>query len=206
MTQRDTGPWDAIVLAAGRGQRFGGGKLTALLQDEPLVTGALTTAFRAPVRRVFVAVGPDPALCEVVRTVVARLGETERLVLVSVEDAAAGMGVSLAQAARATPNDTRGVFVFLGDMPRIDPGTPRRLAAALRRSDDIVVPIHLGRRGHPVLFGVEWLPALCALSGDEGAKCLVAQAGARLIQVAVDDPGVCLDVDRPEDLSALQRP
>lgn len=206
MTQRDTGPWDAIVLAAGRGQRFGGGKLTALLQDQPLVAGALGAAFRAPVRRVFVAVGPDPEVCEAVRTVAARLAETERLVLVSVDDSAAGMGVSLAQAARATPDDARGVFIFLGDMPRIDPHTPIRLAAALRRSDDIVAPVHLGRRGHPVLFGADWLPALRALSGDEGARRLIARAGARLIQVAVDDPGVCLDVDRPEDLRALQRP
>lgn len=206
MTQRDTGPWDAIVLAAGRGQRFGGGKLTAVLDGQPLVAGALTTAFRAPARRVFVALGPDPEIRDAVDVVARRLAETDRLVIVAVEDTIAGMGVSLAQAARATPDDARGVFVFLGDMPRIDPRTPERLAAALRRSEDIVAPVHLGRRGHPVLFGAAWLPALRALSGDEGARSLIASAGARLVQVAVDDPGVCLDVDRPEDLCALQRP
>lgn len=206
MTQRDTGPWDAIVLAAGRGQRFGGEKLTAVLDGQPLVAGALTTAFRAPARRVFVAVGPDPKIRDAVDVVARRLAETDRLVIVAVEDVIAGMGVSLAQAARATPDDARGVFVFLGDMPRIDPRTPKRLAAALRRSEDIVAPVHLGRRGHPVLFGAAWLPALRALSGDEGARSLIASAEARLVQVAVDDPGVCLDVDRPEDLCALQRP
>jgi molybdenum cofactor cytidylyltransferase len=206
MTQRDTGPWDAIVLAAGRGQRFGGGKLTAPLDDKPLVAGALSTAFRAPVRRVFVAVGPDPTLRETVRAIAARLAETERLVMVSVEDSTAGMGVSLADAARAASDDARGIFVFLGDMPRIDPRTPERLAVALRGPDDIVAPTYLGRRGHPVLFGADWLPALRALSGDEGARTLIARAGARLIQVAVDDPGIHLDVDRPEDLRALQRP
>lgn len=206
MTQRDTGPWDAIVLAAGRGQRFGGGKLTAVLDGQPLVAGALTTAFRAPARRVFVAVGPDPKIRDAVDVVARRLAEIDRLVIVAVEDVIAGMGVSLAQAARATPDDARGVFVFLGDMPRIDPRTTERLAAALRRSEDIVAPVHLGRRGHPVLFGAAWLPALRALSGDEGARSLIASAGARLVQVAVDDPGVCLDVDRPEDLCALQRP
>ena len=206
MTQRDTGPWDAIVLAAGQGQRFGGGKLTAVLDGQSLVAGALTTAFRAPVRRVFVAVGPDPEIRDAVNLAARRLAETDRLVIVSVDNAIAGMGVSLAQAACAAPDDARGVFVFLGDMPSIDHRTPERLAAALRQSDDIVAPVYLGQRGHPVLFGAAWLPALRALSGDEGARNLIARAGACLIQVAVEDPGVCLDVDRPEDLRALQRP
>jgi molybdenum cofactor cytidylyltransferase len=85
MTQSDTTSLEAIVLAAGRGVRFGGGKLVAPFNGAPLIAGALLTAFLAPVRRVFVAVGPDPAVRKAVETTAARLAAAERLVLVSVE-------------------------------------------------------------------------------------------------------------------------
>ena len=197
MTQSDTGAFDAIVLAAGRGARFGGGKLLAPLRGQPLIVGALRTAMAAPVREILVAVGDDPALHEAVASV------SGRLVLIPVPDAAEGMGASLRTAAARVPDDAAGVFVFLGDMPAIDPATAAALVRALDAPDRIVAPTFEGRRGHPVLFGAAWLPALRGLSGDEGARTLVQEAGERLTRVAVPDPGVLLDVDRPEDLQQL---
>lgn len=204
MTQRATSHLDAIVLAAGRGVRFGGGKLTALLDGAPLVAGALLTAFFSPARRVIVAVGPELDVREAIEATAARLTATDRLTLAPIDDPSAGMGASLATAARCVPDDVAGVFVFLGDMPRIDPATPRRLASELGDPGDIVAPTHLGRRGHPVLFGARWLPALRALSGDEGARAIIDAAGERLIRVPVEDPGVHLDVDRPADLDRVR--
>jgi molybdenum cofactor cytidylyltransferase len=107
----------------------------------------------------------------------------------------------LRTAVQALPNDATGAFVLLGDMPAIDPSTPTRLAQALSGPGGIVAPTFLGRRGHPVLFGATWFPALRALSGDEGARALVESAGARLARIPVEDPGIHLDVDRPEDLA-----
>ena len=201
MTQRDTTSLEAVVLAAGRGARFGGGKLTAPLNGAPLVAGALLTAFLAPVRRVFVAIGPDPDVRRAVESTAARLVAAERLVLVPVDDPAEGMGASLRASVQALPDDAAGAFVFLGDMPAIDPATPARLARAFRGPDDLVAPTWLGRRGHPVLFGATWFPDLRVLSGDEGARALLESAGARLARIPVEDPGIHLDVDRPEDLA-----
>ena len=200
MTERDTTALDAILLAAGAGARFGGAKLLAPMKGAPLVAGALLTAFLAPVRRVFVAVGEDPALRKAIQATATRLAAADRLVLVSVKDPREGMGASLRAAAQAVPEDAAGVFVLLGDMPTIDPATVRHLARAFKGPHDIVVPTHRGRRGHPVLFGATWLPALRALSGDEGARALLESAGAPLTRVPVEDPGIHLDVDRPEDL------
>jgi molybdenum cofactor cytidylyltransferase len=77
----------------------------------------------------------------------------------------------------------------------------RSLARALKGRDGVVAPIHDGRRGHPVLFGGDWVPALRALDGDTGAQALIRQAGDRFTAVPVDDAGVLFDVDRPEDLA-----
>ncbi|ADG08581.1 nucleotidyltransferase family protein [Caulobacter segnis] len=203
MTQSHTPALEAIVLAAGRGARFGGDKLLAPLNGAPLVAGALRTALAAPVRRVFVAVGDDPRLVAALEAAAARLEAAHRVVLVPVPNAAEGMGASLRTAAAALPADTAGVFVFLGDMPAIALETPSHLAAVLDAPQRIAVPVLAGRRGHPVLFGADWLPALAKLDGDEGARALLTQAGSRLITVEVSDPGVLLDIDRPEDLARL---
>ncbi len=211
MTQSDTPVsdvpvLDALLLMAGRGVRFGGDKLLADVNGEPLASWALWTALAAPARRVFAAVADDPRLVLVLENAAARRGASDRLVLVPVSNAADGMGVSLRTAAAALPGDTGGVFVFLGDMPAIAPGTPARLAAALDRPDAIVVPVHAGRRGHPVLFGADWVAALQTLSGDEGARGLLAEAGSCLVAVEVEDPGILLDVDRPDDLARVPSP
>jgi molybdenum cofactor cytidylyltransferase len=202
-TQSYTPVLDGLVLAAGRGARFGGDKLLVDLGGAPLVARALATAFAAPVRRVCVAVAEDARLIAAIQDSARGLGAADRLVLVPVPDAAQGMGVSLRTAAAALADDTGGAFVFLGDMPAIAPRTPARLAAALGRRDQIIAPTHGGKRGHPVLFGADWLEALRTLDGDEGARALLIRAGPRLVTVEVDDPGVHLDVDRPEDLARI---
>lgn len=206
MTQSHTPVLEAIVLAAGRGARFGGDKRLADLNGAPLVAWALRTALAAPARRVLVAVGDDPRLVAALRAEATSLKALERLVLVPAPNAADGMGASLGDVAAAVSEDVDGVFVFLGDMPAIRPETPARLTAALYGPDRIVIPVHDGRRGHPVLFGANWLAALRTRTGDEGARKLVVEAGPRLVAVEVDDPGVLLDVDRPEDLARLAEP
>lgn len=203
MTQSQSPVLDVLVLAAGRGARFGGDKLLADLQGAPLVAWALRTALAAPARRVLVAVGDDPRLVAALRAEATRQKALERLVLVPTPNAAEGMGASLSTVAAAVSEDVDGVFVFLGDMPAIRSETPARLATALDGPDRIVIPVHNGRRGHPVLFGANWLAALRTREGDEGARKLIVEAGPRLSAVEVDDPGVLLDVDRPEDLARI---
>jgi len=201
MTQRNTRVLEAVVLAAGQGARFGGDKLLAALDGAPLVAHALATAFASPARRVFVTVGQDARLRAAAEATAARLDATGRLVLVTVENPMAGMGASLAAGIAALPTDAEGAFVFLGDMPRVDPATPARLVPALTTPDMVVTPTFQGRRGHPVLFGAGWFAALRALRGDEGARALLESAGACLARVPLEDPGIHLDVDRPEDLT-----
>jgi molybdenum cofactor cytidylyltransferase len=111
------------------------------------------------------------------------------------------MGASLRAAVRALASETDGVFVFLGDMPRIPPGLAEALAQALTPGVDAVAPCYAGRRGPPVLFGRTCFPTLKSLAGDTGARELLAAIGKRLALVVTADPGALFDVDRPEDLA-----
>ena len=67
----------------------------------------------------------------------------------------------------------------------------------------VVYAQHRGRRGHPVGFSAELYSELVALSGDEGARRLLARYPA--FGVEIDDPGVLIDVDTEADLELVRR-
>jgi molybdenum cofactor cytidylyltransferase len=95
---------------------------------------------------------------------------------------------------------------MLGDMPRIRPGTVDRLLASAReRPEGVHLPVHGGRRGHPVLWSPRLASALRGLGGDQGARSLLDAHSDAVVEVAVDDPGVLLDVDTLEALRGLGR-
>jgi molybdenum cofactor cytidylyltransferase len=198
---RAAGRLEAIVLAAGAGTRFGGGKLLAPWGIGTVLDGALAAALAAPVSSVVLATGNDAArVAEAARRLAARMGEIGRLRVVEVEDHAEGMGASLRAAAAALPADAAGAFVFLGDMPRVPIPVLAAMAAAVRSGAPAAAPVFEGRRGNPVLFGAALIPQLKALSGDKGARDILAGLGASLALVESPDDGVLFDIDRPEDL------
>ncbi|MDQ0465469.1 molybdenum cofactor cytidylyltransferase [Caulobacter ginsengisoli] len=182
-----TGPLEAIVLAAGLGARFGGGKLTSPYQGGQLLDGAIQAALMAPVRSVRVVTGHD---AEAVAATARRLGAVE---IVHAERHAEGMAESLKAGIASLPGDTAGVFVFLGDMPAVPADMAAKLAAALGAAD-AAAPVCDDRRGHPVLLSARLFPALMTLTGDQGAGRLLKD---NIALVPTEDHGVLFDVDTP---------
>jgi molybdenum cofactor cytidylyltransferase len=188
---------EAVVLAAGAGTRFGGGKLMAPWRGERLIDASLLAAMAAPVRRVTLVTGADRALVSVA-------GDYPGLRVVHAADHAEGMAASLRAGIAALPPDTGGVFVFLGDMPLVPRSAPPALAAALAAGAKAAAPVFGGRRGHPVLFGRGLFTALLALSGDEGARSFLDLLGDDLALIESPDDGVLFDVDLKADLRVVR--
>ena len=184
-----------ILLAAGRGRRFGGDKLRAVLRGtEPGVTVGVASG-----RRLRKAL---PASIAVVRLDDAKLADelaSIGLRIVPCGRADEGMGSSLACGVAAT-SDAAGWVVALGDMPWIAVQTIRAVADAISAGADIAAPSYRGTRGHPVAFGRRHYAGLTASSGDAGAKFLVERERASLTLIDVDDPAVLRDVDAPDQL------
>lgn len=195
------GGFEAIILAAGAGTRFGGGKLLAPYGGGVLLEGALRSAFAAPVRAVTVVTGADSARVAAVAMAYGQsAGHAARLRIVHAADHAEGMGASLRHGAAVLPADAEGVFVFLGDMPRIPVSVLAPLAAAVRAGAPAAATTFEGRRGHPALIGASLLPQLLTLEGDAGARAVLQGLGDRLALVEAPDDGVLFDVDQPADL------
>jgi len=191
---------DAVVLAAGVGARFGGGKLVTPWRGGVLLDGALAAAFAAPARSVSVVWGSDAGVPAAAQAFAERIGEQDRLRLIHAERSADGMAESLKAGLAGLPADCDGAFVFLGDMPRIHPSLAAALARALAAGALAAAPQFADRRGHPVLFAAALFPRLASLTGDRGAATVLTELGPALALVASPDDGVLFDVDRPRDL------
>lgn len=191
---------EAIVLAGGAGARFGGGKLTHPWRGGALIDGALAAAFAAPARTVTVVTGADPQVELAARAFAERTGEAARLRIIHCEGHAEGMGATLRAGIANLPPDAAGAYVFLGDMPAIPPAILPSLAAALAAGAPAAAPRYDGQRGHPVLFSAALFPQLRALTGDQGARDVLRSLGDGLALVETADPGVVLDIDRPDQI------
>ncbi len=189
-----------IVLAAGKGSRFLGSN-HKLAQNLGALTVLGSTLQHAIASHLQVVVVTTQALADVAcRSVAAR----DVIVLPEVGapgETALGMGYSISVGVAARP-DAGGWLILPGDMPRVQPLTLQTVARQLELHA-VAYAQHKGRRGHPVGFSPELYSELSALSGDEGARRLVARYPA--FGVEVDDPGVLIDVDTLADLDRVRR-
>ncbi|MHB8283525.1 MAG: nucleotidyltransferase family protein [Caulobacteraceae bacterium] len=193
---------DAIVLAAGRGSRFGGDKLLAPWRGGVLLEGALCAAFAAPVDKVHLVVGTDEArLSEAAHGWARRAGVDDRLGVIRSPHWADGLSASLKAGVAQLSADRRGVYIFLGDMPRIPQGVLAPLAAALAAGASAAVATFDGEMGHPALIGAPLFASLDALTGDRGARAVLERLGPALARIAAESDGVLFDVDTPQALA-----
>jgi molybdenum cofactor cytidylyltransferase len=183
-----------ILLAAGRGTRFGSHKLLHPLPDGTPLGVASARALRAALDRVVAVVRADDA--ELAAAL--RAAGCETVVCSRAEE---GMGASIACGVDATPA-AAGWLIALADMPFIQPATIAAVAAALAQGASIAAPVlDGGRRGHPVGFAAGWFEALRALSGDRGARELLQRHPNELRLIPTVDAGCVADVDSREDLA-----
>jgi molybdenum cofactor cytidylyltransferase len=188
----------AIVLAAGRSTRMGRNKLMADLAGAPLLLRTVDAALSSRARSVVVVTGHE---AERVRTALGPRAVT----IAHNPDYGKGLSTSVRSGLAALPPEVDAALICLGDMPRIDAGLLDRLIQAFNPIEGraICVPTWQGKRGNPVLWGRQFFAEMAALTGDVGAKHLMADHPELVTEVPADDDGVLADVDTPEALAAL---
>lgn len=88
------------------------------------------------------------------------------------------------------------VVLCLVDHPAFEAATVRSLILTFERTGAaVVVPVHAGRRGHPVLIAQPLFAPLLALGPNEGANSVIRAWREQTDQVEVADRGVLVDVD-----------
>ena len=128
-----------------------------------------------------------------------RLFSAEGMRVTVCDRAHLGMGASLAWGVSQC-DDADGWIVALADMPYLQSDTIRAVEHALLHGAALAAPVYRGQRGHPVGFAQEFYQALMGLTGDAGARDIVAAHAQDLVLIDCDDPGILRDIDRREDL------
>ena len=183
-----------IILAAGASRRMGQPKQLLPLAGKPMVWHVATAACQSSLDAVFLVTG---AGADAVRTAVKELP----LTCIQNENWEAGQSGSVTTGLKELAPDTKAVMFLLADQPLITPELIDALINAYHRStQSIICPCHAGQRGNPVLFGYrEWKSSLCQLSGDQGARQIIAGHPEALLQVPVDSAKFFWDVDTEAD-------
>jgi molybdenum cofactor cytidylyltransferase len=184
----------AILLAAGSSRRFGRQKLLAPYRGRPLYEFALDALRSSPeIGTTIVVVPPGFAAPP----------ERPRCRFVINPEHEEGLGSSLRAGVRAAPEDADAYLIALADMPGITPKLIAALIACYRAAGkQIVVPVHDGRRGHPVMMSRGLREALLAIRGDVGAREIIRAHPEMVGEFATADAAVVFDVDVPGDLGS----
>ncbi len=188
----------AIVLAAGRAQRMGAPKQLADIHGVPMVRHAVETVRSAEIETTIVVTGH----------VAERVGAALRGLPVTIirnPDYADGLSTSLKAGLDALPPEIDAVLVALADMPLVSTDDINRLIESFDPAEgrSIIVPTHQGKRGNPVLWGAAYFAEMKTLTGDAGAKRLLADYAEAVAEVELG-PGILTDIDTPADLAALK--
>jgi nicotine blue oxidoreductase len=191
-----------LLLAAGGGRRLGG-RPKALLthRGRPLVEHAVRVLREGGCEVVHVVLGASADL-------VRERAELPGCVLVENPEWAEGMGSSLraglaSLTAEALPVDA--ALVSLVDQPGIGAEAVARVRSAYRSRDALVAASYEGKRGHPVLFGVDrWAGIAAGAVGDQGARDYLKEHRDAIALVDCSDVAEPYDIDTEADLAHLE--
>ena len=182
----------ALILAAGRGSRFGSDKRQASGSWQGPLLHHVLGLYRPLFDSLAVVTGPDDPFGEEA----CRLFSARRVVNPEPEQ---GMGASLAcGAAWLIEERAACAVVALADMPWILPETIEAVAAAGSRRGQAVAPAYRGQPGFPRALPAALFPDLLALTGDRGASAVIDWR--RALWLDCEDPGILRDIDKPEDV------
>ena len=189
----------AILLAAGSGSRFGGGKLLAPYGERPLIEASLANLAAAPVDETVVVVGDAAGrlrpVCEPYGVRIVENPDWER-----------GQSTSVRAGLLALGPEVRAAVVSLADQPLVGPGAVERLVSAFEGGAEVAVATYGGRRRNPVLLSrAVWALLEARLAGDEGARAVLRRHPDLVTEIPCDDVGDPTDVDTAEDLRKLER-
>jgi len=190
----------AVVLAAGRSSRMGTeNKMLAEVDGKPMAVHAVEAALASQARPVLAVTGHE---ADAVAAALAALGVRT----VHNPDYAHGLSTSLAAGLAALDEEVDGAVVMLADMPRVTAEHVNRLIAAFNPVEGraICVPTHRGKRGNPVLFASRFFAEMRDVAGDVGARHLIGQHADEVVEVAMPDDAIFVDVDTPEALKAIR--
>lgn len=187
----------ALLLAAGQSSRMGAFKPLLPLGERTVIETLIFTYRAAGVSDLLVVLGHRA-------TEVQSVLNQHGVASVVNERYLQGMFSSVQCGLRKLPQACDAFFLQPADMPGLRPETIRRLMAARREKDAVILhPCHEGRRGHPPLISTSLIPDILAFDEPGGMRSFLSRIHAGVQHIECDDPGIHADLDTPDDYRRL---
>jgi len=183
----------AVILAAGKSERMGSPKPLLPWGKRALIEATIDGIARSLADEILVVLGAGR---DVIEPVIAKY----QVGWVFNPEFRQGMLSSIQRGLEAVSRDARAVLFFLGDQPPPHPAMINRLICAYDNTGKgIVLPVHCGRRGHPVLIDLKYRNEIRALDPGIGLRQLMRDHPEDVLEVKTRSLRVLHDIDTPED-------
>ncbi len=184
-----------LVLAAGSSLRLGQPKQLLPIGGVPLLDHTLRMVRRCGLDQIVVALGGS---ADDVREGV----DLDGCDVVENREFTTGCSSTIVSAIGMIDSASRGLVLFLGDQPLVEPATVGMLVSLATAADTGVCRYSDGL-GHPLWFNRSMFPELGALRGDKAVWKLLSAGRFSTVEVSIRGP-IPLDVDTRDDYEALR--
>ncbi len=188
---------DVIVLAAGKSSRMGEIKQLLPLNDNCLLTVALSKALALNLKRVRCILGAN---AHVIQPLLKNMPITVELN----HNWASGLSSSIKKAVQSTTDDTDALLFLLGDQPLISVEHLKKIIETAQLNPTVPVATNYQKKcGIPALFPRRYFNQLLNLTNDSGAKELLnnEKKCKKITPLRLDE---LADVDTPEDYQQMK--
>ncbi|MFN2337111.1 MAG: NTP transferase domain-containing protein, partial [Bacteroidales bacterium] len=91
-------------------------------------------------------------------------------------------------------------LIIPGDQPMIDAAQIKRVMKTWHDSGKgIVMPVHNGKRGHPLIVDMKYKREIMSLPESKGLRTLAERHNDDVMEAETDDPSVLRDIDTQQD-------
>lgn len=190
----------AVILSGGASSRMGSPKALLAYQGRPFLEHLLeiTVHPKIGVRRVVLGAHAEPIAKSI------HLSGDE---IVINDDWESGQLSSIQAAIRSLPPGTDGALLCLIDHPLISKVLVNELIERFYATPSkIVLPMHAGRRGHPVIFPAALYQELLHAPEDKGARAVVWAHAADVVALPTNEEGCVLNLNDPETMQRATGP
>lgn len=181
-----------LILAASQGKRLGAVR-PLMAADHALLLDRVVKQFRrAKLDDLIVVLGHEA------RQIVQRIPLNGIKIIINSEHRV-GLSSSIQRGLAHVTSRFTAVMIASGSMALVTSQTVDQLIAEYNESKKgIVVPVHDGQHGHPIIIDMKYLESMLELRGDIGPSSMLNTHAEDVREVPVDSDEILIDIDSRE--------
>jgi molybdenum cofactor cytidylyltransferase len=188
----------AVILSAGTSTRSGSPRALLPYQGRPFLEHLLEITAHPKIGARRVVLGGDAGP-------IARAIHLKAEEIVTNEDSDGGQMRSFQAALRTLSAGTDGVLLCLIDRPLVSATLVDELIEKFYFTHkSIVLPVHEGRRGHPVIFGADLYDELLRAPAAADTHGVISTHAADVYELLTNEEGCILNLNDPDALEKIR--